>query len=161
MPAFLTLPVSPMKYLLMLAVLLVVKKCNHTDRFPILYNATRQHWSGGAAGSGHGFNFNVYLDGRTAHGIAFDSLWVDDGRFAVKPVPGSKGDTLQLFAEEYIRSQWMKNHEPDPSAGPAKLDTIPFPITYNGLALLGYRLNGKRGFVLIGKFTILPPLNYP
>ena len=71
-----------MKYFFLAAFFLIAKKCHHAKE-PVLFESTRQNWSGGAAGSGHGINFCFYVKNSTATNYSFDSLWVDEKRLQI------------------------------------------------------------------------------
>ena len=53
------------------------KGCEQDQQLP-LSGATSQAWSGGAAGSGRGINYIIYLDMKNTSDYTFDSLWVQE-----------------------------------------------------------------------------------
>lgn len=76
------------KYLLIILIVTQMDKCNQQDSVKSksdlkIYYGTSQSWSGGAMGSGRGTNYRFYIS-RADSTIAFDSVWVNGYRLALK-----------------------------------------------------------------------------
>lgn len=149
-----------MKYFLLFTLFFDVKKCYHKVPAPTLLTATSQHWSGGAAGSGHGTNYNFYFKNSTAWGYVFDSVWLNDRRLVVTTSPTVKGDTLLLSAERFFKGE-LQFHQQQ-TIDSTEEQTVLFPVmNYDGAAIIGYWFNGVRGYIAVKDFVYLPALNYP
>ncbi|HUM45655.1 MAG TPA: hypothetical protein PLD84_01930 [Chitinophagales bacterium] len=147
-----------MKYLLFLIFLSAEKSCDVKDQLPLI-KATSQAWSGGAAGSGRGTYYNIYLGLKNTSDYTFDSLWVQERRLPVTIKENkTAGDTLLLTVNDM--TQTIRNigdlNKPVEDVVP-----VPFPITAKAEAVLGYHYKGKQKYLLIESWTKLKPLYYP
>jgi hypothetical protein len=90
-----------MKFILLLVFTIVTEKgCPQQDNLIIL-KATSQNYSGGAAGSGYGTYYKIYLP-KTDTTFSFDSLWVNEKRIKVEIVKKeSGGDTTVIYARDH------------------------------------------------------------
>ncbi len=148
-----------MKYLLMLMVFLSAEKsCDKQQSLPLI-SATSQAWSGGAAGSGRGVNYEIVLGIQNQPDYTFDSLWVNERRVRVEVNERkSAGDSLVLSATDM--SQSIRNMQ-DYEKQAEEVKPIPFPIPVSAEGILGYFYKGKRQYLVIQSWTKLKPLYYP
>ena len=141
--------------LFLLLTLSAANTCDHAA-LPNVYLATSQSWSGGAAGSGHGTRFLIYLNANECKGIAFDSLWVNMKRLPAN-VLTSRNDTLIVEAENFVRGILPEGYPNDqPETAP-----VEFPVSSSGSGLLGGMVKRDRIYVSIPYWKILPHLAYP
>ena len=88
----------------------------------------------------------------------FDSLWINNKRLVAElRTDKSKGDTTVVYASDFVRGiipdgEQVNDEEPI---------LIPPPIETGARAILGFHLDGTRGYIEITKWTTLPPLAYP
>ena len=148
-----------MKNILMLLVLLSTEKsCDQQESLPLLA-ATSQAWSGGAAGSGRGTNYEITVGIHIATGYTFDSLWVNERRVKIEVNERkSSGDSLVLSATDMTQS--IRNMQ-DLEKQNGEVLPVPFPIPVTAEGLLGYYYKGKRQYLAIQSWTKLKPIYYP
>ncbi len=148
-----------MKNILMLLVLLSTEKsCDQQEALPLLA-ATSQAWSGGAAGSGRGTNYEITVGIHIATGYTFDSLWVNERRVKIEVNERkSSGDSLVLSATDMTQS--IRNMQ-DLEKQNGEVLPVPFPIPVTAEGLLGYYYKGKRQYLAIQSWTKLKPIYYP
>lgn len=148
-----------MKNILMLLVLLSTEKsCDQQQALPLL-TATSQAWSGGAAGSGRGTNYEITVGIHVATDYTFDSLWVNERRVKVEVNQRkSNGDSLVLSATDMAQS--IRNMQ-DLENQSGEVSPIPFPLAVTAEGVLGYYYKGKRQYLTIQSWTKLKPIYYP
>ncbi|MBK9732999.1 MAG: hypothetical protein IPO83_17235 [Chitinophagaceae bacterium] len=148
-----------MKNILMLLVLLTSEKtCGQQEQLPLL-KATSQAWSGGAAGSGRGTNYEIFLGIHNSADYTFDSLWVQERRIKVEVNERkSTGDSLILAATDMTQS--IRNMQ-DMNKAAEEVQPIPFPIAVTAEGVLGYHYKGKQQYLVIQNWIKLKPLFYP
>lgn len=148
-------------------------KCND---FKVL-EATSQKWVGGIISAGSGINYQLtILTNQSSEKITIDQLWVGDQYFkvtAIKKFPASekegfeKGDTIYINARTTHPSDLR--HETVQPISTVKKEGEPThikpsqasPFSYDGAALIGYELNKKRKFIIVGKIKKISPIAYP
>ena len=94
-----------MKTTLLFVYLLAIlfETCDQTLPTAVIH-ATSQSWSGGAAGSGHGTNYYIYLRGGDVVNFEFDSLWVNNKRLVAEiRTKESNSDTTIVYAGDVVR----------------------------------------------------------
>ena len=131
--------------------------CNQTSTLPFI-KATSQAYSGGAAGSGYGTYYAVYLNLPVGTDFQFDSLWVAERKLPVSIKQNeSRNDTLVLFANDFRLRRFPNDNRnlPDDPA------PVAFPVTSDAQGILGYFYNGKRQYFPIITWIKLKPINYP
>lgn len=134
------------------------KGCEQDQQLP-LSGATSQAWSGGAAGSGRGINYIIYLNMKNTSDYTFDSLWVQEKRLPVAiDERRSAGDTLVLTVTDMTQS--IRNID-DMNNASKEVLPVPFPVKADVAGILGYHYKGKQKYLLIGSWTKLKPLYYP
>ncbi len=145
-------------FLILIVFISATKGCEKEQPLP-LTAATSQAWSGGAAGSGRGINYTIYLNMKSSADYAFDSLWVQDKRLPVAvDVRLSSGDTLVLTATDMTQS--IRNID-DLNNADREILPVPFPVNAEAAGILGYHYQGKQAYLLIKSWTKLKPLYYP
>ncbi len=150
-------------YLFMMIMLSGAKGCDsqqpsNKNELPVV-KTTSQAWSGGAAGSGRGMYYTIYLIMNNTDDYTFDSLWVQGKRFAVTRKPSnSPMDTVILSVTDATnRFPQMAD-----SSGIIQLpDTINFPIETSGEGVLGYHYKGSQEYYVIKNWIKLKPIFYP
>lgn len=134
------------------------KGCEQDHQLP-LSGATSQAWSGGAAGSGRGINYIIYLNMKNTSDYTFDSLWVQEKRLPVAiDERRSAGDTLVLTVTDMTQN--IRNID-DMNNASKEVLPVPFPVKADVAGILGYHYKGKQKYLLIGSWTKLKPLYYP
>ena len=148
-----------MKFIFVLLSIIVCEKCNNTTAdVPVFYRATLQRWSGGAAGSGNGVYYNIYINLPSSK-IQFDSLWVGGKRIAVNIVTSlTSNDTTVVHGELFNKGERPYGNE---NLEPDNQTVINMPVETTSEAVLGFYYNNQRGYLMIEKFTSLPMLAYP
>jgi hypothetical protein len=148
---------------ILLFVLIVVTNSNSCDQsltLPVI-KATSQQWSGGAAGSGRGVYYTIYLGKISQADFVFDSLWVDGKRLPVAIKPNLSGsDTLVLSSTDFsgvVRKPIDVNGNPQTE----EIKPVPFPISTTSEGVLGYLYKGERKYLTIDSWTRLKALFYP
>lgn len=148
-----------MKSILLLMVLIATEKsCSKQDQLPLL-KATSQAWSGGAAGSGRGTNYEIWLQVKDMKEYTFDSLWVQDKRLPVE-VNERRSNADSLLVTSTDMTQMIRNIQDFEKAGQV-VPAIPLPIPVTAAAVLGYHYKGKQGFLMIPEWIKLKPIYYP
>ena len=134
------------------------KGCEQDHQLP-LSGATSQAWSGGAAGSGRGINYIIYLNMKNTSDYTFDSLWVQEKRLPVAiDERRSAGDTLVLTVTDMTQN--IRNID-DMNNASKEVLPVPFPVKADVAGILGYHYKGKQKYLLIGSWTKLKSLYYP
>jgi hypothetical protein len=148
-----------MKYLLISLIFLASEKsCDSQNQLPFV-KATSQNWSGGAAGSGHGTYYNIYLAMDISPDFTFDSLWVNNKRLAVSLKPNQlPNDTLVLSSNDM--SGMIRNPN-DLNKSQEEIQAIPFPVEGKAAGVLGYLYKGERKYLIIESWIKLKPIYYP
>lgn len=143
---------------LLLIFLAAEKSCDKQEQLP-LAKATSQAWAGGAAGSGRGTNYTIYLSMADTSDYTFDSLWVQQRRLPVtiKQSETTK-DTLVISATDMTHN--IRNIN-DLSKSSEEAEPIPFPVTGIAEGILGYHYKGQQKYLLIESWVRLKPLYYP
>jgi hypothetical protein len=122
----------------------------------IFVKAASQGWSGGAAGSGRGVNYNFYFIVKTPS-ITCDSVWVDGLVMPVKQNIISNTDTIRLSAEAYYRGSIGPKGNRTPTA-PQKENP---PIITKGAAIISYTSGKSKKYVIVPTVSRLKDMNYP
>ena len=148
-----------LKILLVMALLLSAGKgCNPSAQLPVA-KATSQAWSGGAAGSGRGINYAIYIPVKWTEDYTFDSLWVKEKRLPIDLDKRlSVGDTIVLTATDLTQS--IRNIG-DIDTFQDEVKPVPLPVSGSAEAVLGYHFKGEQHYLLIESWTVLKPLYYP
>ena len=145
-----------MKYIFIFLSLIVAKHCHHkSTQPPVAFKVTYQGWSGGAAGSGHGIYYNVYIQMQKGADIIFDSLWANNLRVPLQPFTQNYSDTLQLVGQVFYPGEHNQDLELSYQSDVSK------PLQTDAEAVVGYFINGQRAYLLIDKLTVLKYLAYP
>ncbi len=139
---------------------------------------TTQVWHGGAAGSGGGKNYKVYVSKAASMEVTFDKVWIGDRERGWLP------DFRVLYPEVADR---LRNHvapkgvttftvefaevypgQPNPRGEPRPTVVKPFDIPPSDLpesfdkgAVIYYRVGNNPGVWVVTEMEILEPLNYP
>ena len=147
-----------MRILFFLFILLSAdKSCTQTTSIPFI-KATSQAYSGGAAGSGYGTYYTIYLKLPSNTEIRFDSLWVGERRLPVSiKEKESVNDTLVLFANDFRMHHFPNDNRKLPE-DPAP---VAYPIKSNAQGILGYIYNGKRQYFPVETWIKLKAIAYP
>ena len=132
----------------------------------VVVDATEQFSAGGRAESGTAttYTFKIYA-GQNSDKLTIDEVWIDSTYFKAQPYKQNpdlsfsqtweKGDTLFLKVS--------KRSIPDEKGtlkdfnGPTKA----LPYKYEGKALIGYTMKGKRKYMAVDKIRKLPRVYNP
>ncbi|MCF8298946.1 MAG: hypothetical protein K9J13_15465 [Saprospiraceae bacterium] len=156
---------------LLLSILLIFLStlfCKKTD-FEIV-EATKQDWTGGFRGSGYGTNYVIKtVANHSSKTLKIDQLWVGNKKFDAVAITGyylpfDKQDTnFRKKDTVYLLAFFVQ--KVDRTGNPVEEDNetkkILPPIKYDGDALVGYRVNKKRKYMVIKSIKELEALNYP
>jgi hypothetical protein len=121
----------------------------------IFIKATSQGWSGGAAGSGHGINYNFYFIVKTPS-IKCDSVWVDGYVLPVEQSIKLNTDTLRLGAQAYYHGSIVP--KADRTLAPKKESP---PIATKGAAIVSYTSGKSEKYVIVPNVNRLRAQDYP
>jgi hypothetical protein len=146
-----------MKYILLLLLISAQQTCEKKlgQGLPVI-KATSQRWTGGAAGSGHGTYYRIYLHMNPAEQITFDSLWVNNYRIPVEYKSNeSFNDTMVLAAEEFYKGIMLEQQ-----GATDYMSKDSFPIHTEAEGVLGYIFNGNRYYFAIQSFEKRKPIAY-
>lgn len=133
-----------------------------------LHNSTRCDWSGGIAGrAGSNYTFALTVQGTQSVFIP-DTIWIGEHPI---PILVDSGNHKPFNTRISVKKREMQI---DISAGTVRdYNMLPFPdredkeppeppVKYNGVALLSYRYNGRRGYFAIPRIMVnYPAVNYP
>lgn len=133
-----------------------LKRISKSDAFTLL-EATSQSWTAGIPSGGSGTEYDFTVKINTADRVTFDSAWIDAKAFGLfiskdvasisqEPVQFSKGDTITLRVTDLV------NHNV------TTVNSKP-PFSFDGAALISYKIDDKQFYYLIKEITKLPPLN--
>jgi hypothetical protein len=133
-----------------------LKRISKSDAFSLL-EATSQNWTAGIPSGGSGTEYYFTVKINTADRVTFDSAWIHDKAFGLfisknvtsvsqEPVQFSKGDTITLRVTDLVNQNVTTvNSKP--------------PFSFEGAALISYKVKDKQFYYLIKEITRLPPLN--
>lgn len=146
---------------------------NNNDFIVLLF--TSQDWHGGIKGSGGGTNYEIIAISKQSSAILIiDQLWIGQKNYEItvsKKFPAvaadgfSTNDTIFIRANDYRKDPDFKNNtevadSEKRKSAPIEVSIDP-PFTYQGAALIGYKLNGLRSYKTLDKIIKKPPLFYP
>ncbi len=152
------------KYLLIILTVTQMSKCNQQGSVKSkpemkIYYGTSQSWSGGAMGSGKGTNYRFYIS-RSDSTIAFDSVWVNGYRLALKKRNDfSSKDTLVFDATAFFPGSKPNAPEGVPEKkGP--VESLK-PCCDDALFVIRFIFDNDKDFLSSSSLRILPRINYP
>lgn len=153
-----------MKYLLFILSLLFIFPFCLKD-FDVL-EATSQKWTGGTPDSGKGTNYAVTMLAKTNHeNLQIDQLWIGDNFYKVQPYKRTQNRRDTSFVKNdtiFIQANLL--FQPDQKGVMLEVknyENIEKPCDYDGEALIGYELKGKRKYKEIEKLKQLKYIPYP
>jgi hypothetical protein len=126
------------------------------DSFTLL-SATAQPWTAGVPSGGKGTEYYFKIKINTSKELTFDSAWInnqsyaiflskDNGAISTHPLTFVKGDSITLRISDLTN--------PNTKALPSKP-----PMSYDGAALIGYKVKGRSFYYIIKEIQKLPPSN--
>jgi len=121
----------------------------------VFVKANNQSWSGGAAGSGHGINYNFYFVSKS-HSLAGDSVWVQGYVLPVTTV--ISGDTIHFRAMAFFKGQ-MGGHPNDQLPLVPKKENPPLSAT--SAAIISYSVGKIIRYAIVIDMKRLQPISYP
>ena len=153
-----------MKSLVILVLSFCLLGCLSKD-FSII-EATSQKWVGGAPGSGKGVNYIItVVSGKDNEKLGIDKIWIGNEYYDIaalknpnkkNEVKFNKGDTLFIKIHQYTRTNMLGDVIKKEVNEENKV-----PHEYDGDALLGYTIKGKRKYKVLKEFTKLKFIPYP
>lgn len=140
--------------------------------------ATSQVWHGGAAGSGGGKNYKVYVSKSAQLEITIDQVWIGDREKGWLPdyrvvYAGLANGLRNHAAPKGVTAFTVEFGEtypgqPNPRGEVRPVAMKPFdnppndlPETYQQGAVIYYHAGGKAAQWVVSEMEILEPLNYP
>lgn len=132
--------------------------------------ATQQDWSGGIAGRrGSNYDFTVQIPGTKATMIP-DTIWIgadaialdkkEKGGYNNYSIRKTKNTTTIDISARVSKDDYADSYPVHVKEDPR--GKRPVPPRYKGVALVSYKLNGKRRYYTIEKILQRPdPINYP
>lgn len=128
-------------------------------------DATSQSWHGGVKGSGRGVNYRVsVIVGKDSDVLSFDSLWVGDRGYPVqasRPHPFTSADGFHKNDTVTIYASMHQAANPDGDLIPLPVPSKGAPVSYEGDALLSFKVKQKQFYVVVKEFRRLEQLDYP
>jgi len=131
-----------------------------------LVKATCQRWAGGVAGH-YGVNYYIELE-TSSPAIIPDTVWVDGKTYPINFTSKSGNELRKIdsVTHKITYSIWAREShmEVNPMMKGAGSDTAASgkpARSFEGAALVSYRLKHKQHFFTVKSFTQLPQLNYP
>ncbi len=122
----------------------------------IFINATSQDWSGGAAGSGQGTNYNFYFIKKSVS-VTCDSVWVNGFVLPVKSFLKPNNDTLRITASAFFRRK-MGAQDRMPVIEPKKEAS---PVAVTGAAVISYTSGNVVKYITVPAIKRLKAMAYP
>jgi len=116
---------------------------NKKEFFKLL-NATSESWTAGVANGGSGIDYYFKIKITTSSNIKFDTAWINNKAFEIyisketnsvssQPIKYGNGDTITVRVSD-LKNQNSKSVNVNP------------PKKYDGAALVGFTVNGKRNY---------------
>jgi hypothetical protein len=116
---------------------------NKKEFFKLL-NATSESWTAGVANGGSGIEYYFKIKITTSDNIKFDTAWINKKAFEIyisketnsvssQPIKYGNGDTITVRVSD-LKNQNSKSVNVNP------------PKKYDGAALVGFTVNGKRNY---------------
>jgi hypothetical protein len=116
---------------------------NKKEFFKLL-NATSESWTAGVANGGSGIDYYFKIKITTSSNIKFDTAWINNKAFEIyisketnsvssQPIKFGNGDTITVRVSD-LKNQNSKSVNVNP------------PKKYDGAALVGFTVNGKRNY---------------
>jgi hypothetical protein len=143
----------------------------------IVLSFTSQDWHGGIKGSGGGTNYEITaVSKQSSANLIIDQLWIGQKYYEItvsKKFPSfsadgfSANDTIYIHASDYRKDpDFNRNIQVTDSETKQIIETaeavnIDPPYAYQGVALIGYKLNGQHLYIPIDKIVKKAPLFYP
>lgn len=125
-----------------------------SDKSITFLNASLQSWTAGVQGGGSGTEYYFPIILNTSKEISFTEAWINNQSYDVflsidnaaisnDPLKVQKGDTITL------RVSALNNTPPKSTSSSP-------PITYDGAALIGYKIKDKQRYYIIKEIEELP-----
>ena len=130
-----------------------------------LVKATCQRWAGGVVGHS-GVNYYIELE-TSSPAIIPDTVWVDGRTYPINftSKSGNETRTVDSVTHKITYSIWAREShiQVNPMMKGDLNDTASgkFVRSFEGAALVSYRLKHKQHFFTVKSFTQLQQLNYP
>ncbi len=134
-------------------------KSSKTREYFKLINTTSESWTAGIPSGGSGTEYYFKIKITTSDNIKFDTAWINNKAFEIyisketnyvssQPIKYGNGDIITL------RVSNLKNQNTE------SVNVNP-PIKYDGAALIGYTVNGKREYFTVKEIKKVESPNRP
>ena len=136
----------------------IKEKSEEKKEYFKLLSSTYESWVAGIPNGGSGTEYYFKTAINTGEKIQFDSLWLRNKSFSIfitkgsksisdKPITFSKGDTIILRVSDLQTTHVLKETKP--------------PVNFEGAALIGYSVNGKREYYTVREMKKQNTTNRP
>ncbi len=137
----------------------IIESTGKEEEYFKLLNATSESWTAGIPSGGSGTEYYFKIKISTTENIKFDTAWINNKAFEIyisketnsvssQPIKYGNGDTITLRVSD-LKNQKSKSVNVNP------------PKKYDGAALVGFTVNGKRNYFTVKEIKKVKSHNRP